>query len=118
MSHVEFFGTKEDLLPVIESVESQIALKYVLTGDFSEREIKGMPVFEKGADIPNLGKASDESSDGCDSLLVCERKITIKLDRFRYRRGVRISVDQRKNPHSVVFSPGGLWKKNVLLDGC
>src|SRR5438093_961973 len=104
MKLIHFFGLKEDLLPMLELVESQGRLKYVRTGNFLKHEIKGgVSVIATGAAIPNLGKADADSSIICEAFLVCERETPIQLREFRGNSGEeRVCVDQLVNPDSVV----------------
>jgi hypothetical protein len=113
-----FFGTKEDLLPVFELVESKSRLRYVLTGNFLERELAGgVKVFESGTQLPNLGRATAECGSSCDSFLVCEAETAINLRCFQGNDGNRVCIDQLVNPDTVVFNPGGMWGEDVLLNG-
>ncbi len=117
MKHILFFALKEDLLPVLELVDSKGPLKYTPTGNYLKSEIEeGMRVFDTGAEIPSLGKASADSTVGCDTFLVCERATPINL-RTAGRNGERVCVDQLINPDSVGFTPGGLWNEDVVLYG-
>lgn len=119
MKHVLFFALKEDLLPVLELVESKGALKYARMGNFAGHQIKDdISVFDTGVGIPNLGKASADSASSCDGFLVCERETPVNL---RHLQGIngeqRVLVDQLVNPDSVEFTPGGIWNEDVVLHG-
>jgi hypothetical protein len=117
MKQILFFALTEDLLALLEQVEGKGPLKYTLTGNFLRSEISdGIAVFNKGADIPNLGKASADSSVACDSYLVCQLDMPIEL-RTAGRNGERVCVDQLVNPDSVEFRSGGIWNEDVLLSG-
>jgi hypothetical protein len=114
MKPVLFFALKEDLLPVLELVESKGALKFVRMGNFARHEVKdGISVFDTGAGIPNLGKASADSTAACEAFLVCERETPVNLRPV----GERVCIDQLANPDSVVFTPGGIWNEDVVLNG-
>src|ERR1700730_2868741 len=105
MSHILFYAVQEDLLALLEIVASQGELKYTLTGNFLRSEINDhVPVFILGAEIPNLGRASADSSAACDSFLVCEVETPVNL-RTAGVNGERICVDQLANPDSVEFKP-------------
>src|SRR5262249_22495893 len=96
------------------------ALKYVFTGNFLKDELKdGVRVFDVGADLPNLGKATADQWTGCDSYLVCEPETSINLRTFQgYDGRERVCVDQLVNPDSVTLTHGGIWNEDVLLNGC
>lgn len=115
MSQVLFFALKEDLLPVLELIESKGALKYARMGNFARHEIKdGISVFDTGVGIPNLGKASADSTAACEAFLVCKRETPVNL---RPVQGERVCVDQLANPDSIEFKPGGIWNEDVILHG-
>ena len=110
-TQIRFFATRSDLLPVLQAVEEQKDIKYVLF-DWSERE---EPVsYSKATELPDLGKASAESSVVSTTFLMCPRGEIIKA------RQVGESVyafDQLVNPNTITFTPGGLWDKDVLISG-
>jgi hypothetical protein len=120
MKQIHFFGLKEDLLAMLELLESKGPLKYVRTGNFLSDEVKnGGSVFTSRANIPNLGKATADQTAGCETFLVCEAHSPVELRRFRgYDGRERICIDQLANPDSVVFTPAGMWNDDVVLNGC
>lgn len=118
MKHVLFFALKEDLLALLELVESKGSLKYVRMGNFLAEEVKnGLGVFSTGAGIPDLGKATAESATACETFLVCEQETPINLRTLHESTGGRVCVDQLANPDSVAFTPGGIWNEDVVLHG-
>jgi len=117
MSQILFYAIQADLLALLEVVASQGKLKYALTGNFLKSEINDrIPIFSLSAEIPNLGRASADSSSACDSFLVCEIETPVNL-RAAGVKGERICVDQLANPDSVEFKPGGIWNENVVIQG-
>jgi hypothetical protein len=115
MTHMLFFATKEDLLPVFEMIESTCALAYVRSGQFSERSFQHL---SRGADIPKLGMASAESSSGCETYLIMENFTHVEMRSIRQLDGSeKFGVDQLVNPDTVTFTAGGLWAMEVLLHG-
>jgi hypothetical protein len=119
MKQIHFHALKEDLLPALSAVESKGPVKYVLMGNFLWKDMKdGLDVINCGEGIPNLGKATSESWVNCDTYLVCEQSTTIKMERFKGNTGVeRVCIDQLMNPDTVTFNAGGMWKKDVNLQG-
>lgn len=118
MKQLHFFGLKEDLVPMLELVESKGHLKYVLMGNFLRHEFKeGITIFDTGARIPNLGKATADSWVACEAFLVCQRETPINLRSLQSTNGERVCVDQLANPDSVAFTPGGIWNEDVVLNG-
>ncbi len=119
MKTIHFFALREDLLALLELVESKGPLKYALTGNFAKDELKaGVSVFDAGAKIPNLGKAAGDSSTICDAYLVCDGETPINL---RHLDAVddsgRVCLDQLAITDSVVFLPGGAWDGSVVIQG-
>jgi len=119
MKQIYFFGLKEDLVPMLELVESNGRLKYVRMGNFLKHEFKeSISVFDTGAGIPILGRATAESWVACESFLVCQRESPIILRSLQgSSSGERVCVDQLANSDSVEFKPGGIWNEDVLLNG-
>jgi hypothetical protein len=118
MGSTYFFALKEDLLPLLELVESKGPLRYTLTGNFLKKELtNGISAFNTGAEIPRLGMASGDSSTICDRYLVTESEIGVNLREFQGYDGDRVCLDQLVNPDSVVFLAGGLWIDDVVIQG-
>jgi hypothetical protein len=62
--------------------------------------------------------AKNESAVACDSFLVSDKNISIVSRKLSDFNGVeRFAFDQLKNENTIVFSPGGVWEKNILLNG-
>jgi len=112
MSHILFFALKEDLLPVLEAVESKGALKYVRTGIYLRPEYEP---FHRGADIPNLGRATSESGISSASFLVCDPEVPVNFQSVAlYSGGTNYHIDQLVNPDTITFTPGGLWTRRLF----
>ena len=110
-----FFATKEDLIPVIQAVEKQRSLKYILTGLLDSPELV---MFTSAVDISTLGTATHESAICGATYLVadsCENIVSHK--RPQNAGGVRYEVNQLGNPKTIIFQPGGLFEGKVLLYG-
>src|SRR5713101_6531804 len=110
-SQILFFGTKTDLLPVLDSAEKEQGIKYVRFGSFDKPVSES---FVRGADIPDLGIASSQSASNCATFLVCDQNTEV---RPRQIRGHGYAFDQLGNPDTITFDPGGLWGDDVLLHG-
>ena len=110
-SHVLFFATRNDLLPILEAAEKDREIKYV---KFGASATPSQESFSTGAAIPRLGQPSYESSVASDTFLVCDRSEVI---RPRQVSGPRYLFDQLVNPDTISFTPGGLWGEDVLLHG-
>jgi len=114
---IRFFALKEDLLPVLEFVDSKGPFKYIRTGAYALGELTDDIIYYKGTDLPDLGKASADSGVCCDQFLVCERKAMIYLRFFETIEGERVFIDGRVNPDTVTLRPGGLWNDEMVIEG-
>lgn len=115
MKQILFYATREDLLPILESVEASRLLKYARTGRYLWTKPQ---VFLNGASIPELGTANNDSSIGCESFLVLDHLADIKVRQVKQTDGTTsYHVDQLVNPDSVVITAGGIRKPDVYLHG-
>lgn len=120
MSRTQFFAMREDLLPVFADVEEKVAIRYALAGRFLEPSFL---TYSSGAEIPNLSLAIYGSAIACNFYLVYGAATTLKLDKViekdRHGKpgGTSYHLNQLLNPDTIVFSPGGLWKGEILLYG-
>jgi hypothetical protein len=115
MPQTQFFALRPDLLSVLEAVESRGPLKYVKSG----RSLSPVSEqYDRGADIPDLGKAPCESAIGSDTFLVCEPGVSVRVEAVEQSDGVRsFHTNQLINPDTVTFSSGGIWTAGILLYG-
>jgi hypothetical protein len=112
---IHFFALREDLLPVLDAVQSRGALKYVRTGVFGSPALQ---FVSRGAEIPDIGTAAADSTSACKSFLVTEDAVPVSLRQIQMADGtVRYAVDQLVNPDSIVLTPGGVWDQDVVLYG-
>ena len=109
-----FFALRDDLLPIFEAAERVCEVKYVCMGMF---ETDTYETFDHGRDIPDLGVARAESAVRCDSYLVTMRATPINVEPVKTIYGRRYRIDQLFNRQSIEFSPGGLWRGDILLYG-
>lgn len=115
MGQFQFFAMREDLLPLLEKVESKGPLRYMRMDRYMEPKFE---VFVRGSDIPNLGIANCESAIGCDQYLVYEPDVLIKPEVVNESSGIQsYRINQLNNPNTITFSPGGLWKGEIALYG-
>jgi hypothetical protein len=114
----QFFALREDLLPIFAEVESRGPLRYARFDRYLEPRFS---VYSSGTEIPNLSVAT--SGNGCASYLVYQPPNSLILrtiiETDRYDKPIRETyrLDQLENPDTIVFSPGGLWKGEILLYG-
>lgn len=118
MISIHLFATREDLLELLECVESEAPLKYSRMGYFTEAEFRaGLDSYEEGAMIPGLGVATDDSGVGCPRFLVSNRGTPVGVRSINTYNDVHHCVDERGNPGFLVLAPGGIWEGSVLLSG-
>ena len=114
MKQLHFFALKDDLLPVLESVERGGALTYVQMGQSQTPDYES---FAHGAEIPNLGKARTDSASSGESFLVTGRNVSVNVRPIRGADVERYAIDQLVNPDTITFTPGGIWGEDVVLSG-
>jgi len=115
MKYIHFYATKDDFLEIFNIVDAKKSLRYVLAG---HSETKNPPYHIHGKDIPDLGRATSESSISCDTFLVYDSLNVIELIQLKPDGGrQRFYVGQRVNPETVAITLGGLWKNGVLISG-
>lgn len=115
MRRLRFFALRDDLLPVLQRVESKGSLRYTRFGHSPTPRCES---FVCAAEIPDLGIAKNESSINGDLYLVGEMDVAIKTRQIERNSGeVVFTVDQLANPDTVCFRPGGLWRGEILLYG-
>jgi hypothetical protein len=107
---IHFYATKNDLISLLGAVERQRDIKYLV---FGRSKSKTPTEFEIVSDLPELGKATHESSVASRQYLVCKKDGILRPRPV----GADYAFDQLINPETVSFNPGGVWKKGILLKG-
>jgi hypothetical protein len=112
---IPFFAVREDLLPLLEALESEGSVKYALRkGQSADPRLV---VFDHGKDIPNLGKATSETGNSSETFLVCKPELQIVPRSVMVFGQERFFIDQLYNPDTVAFTPAGMWDEEILLAG-
>ena len=110
-----FYATGEDLIPVFETVESKLSLKYT---SCSHLESPELDYFYSGADLPTLNEPlSNGSAINSPTYLISRRETEIKPREITIHRKAFFSIDQLDNADTAVFSHGGFYGESVLLHG-
>ena len=119
MKTIRFFALGGDILSLIQIIESSRALRFCPYGNYLESEYDLINKDITSARlIPDLGKASGSQPSTCNAYVVCPKESEIYVERFISSSGEkRVAVDQRRNPHSVVLRPCGLWSENIIIGG-
>lgn len=112
---INFFCCKNDLQLIIQSIEKSLELKYEAGGVCSS--INDVRIYTTLLDYADLGThKSGEHQDGY--FLVVEATSGITLDEFSLvDGGIGYSISQLKNPNSIIFHPGGIYKDRFLVHG-
>jgi hypothetical protein len=112
---IQFFALKDDLLPVLEEVARDGPLTYTRMGTYLQPK---PDVYFRGADLPSLGRATSESASTSQSFLICEAGVSVRVRPVALRSGgTNYHIDQLINPDTITFTPGGLWRENIVLYG-
>jgi len=112
---IYFFATKRDIEPLLTSIESKHEIKYVRAGNSDSSKVV---TLSSGLQIPNLGFAESGDWNHNQWWLVMEPSATVQTRTITLRRGgTRYAIDQRLNPDSIVFKPGGIFQDNVVVAG-
>jgi hypothetical protein len=110
-----FYATARDLGGVLSSLEAQEGLQYTLAGSFDTKELK---TYLSYRDIPDLGQAFHRSAVANRQYLVSLKGTVLRIrDVPQNSGGVRFAVDLLLNEDSIVFSPGGRYRDDVMLYG-
>jgi hypothetical protein len=119
MKQFHFFGLREDMVPILEAVESKGRLKYIPMGNFLKDELNDeICEFDTGRGLPNLGIATADQSGNCDSYLVLDVQTPVNLRTLQgFDSRQRVLIDQLLNPDSVTFISGGVWNDGVVISG-
>lgn len=115
MNRIAFFALPEDIRTVVEVVDGRQRLAYRLMGLFSAPD---QEIYDRGVDIPMLGKADTPSAITCASYLVSRSGAPTSARPIPQDDGsTAYAIDQLWNPDTVVFSPAGVWNGQIVLSG-
>jgi hypothetical protein len=114
-NQIFFYATAQDLSGVLSSLEAQKDLQYALAGMFDSKELQ---TYLSYRDIPDLGRAFHRSAVANRQYLVSLKGTAVRMqDVPQYAGGVLFAVSLKLNEDSIVFSPGGRYRDDVLLYG-
>jgi hypothetical protein len=108
------YATREDWLEVFATIEAEAPLKYVALGVYSTAEV---PVFRSGAAIPDLGEAADGEKVAGSSFMVISGNSRYRAERVPQNAGGVFFFAEATNNKSIIFQPGGRFKKRYLIEG-
>lgn len=108
------FATRSDLIPGLQMAESQLNITYVrcdgLRSESDFEQVNSLGEWE------NLGQnLTGNHMDGFRFLII-PKGYKVKVQRVPQQGGgTRYALDQRLNPESVVFLPGGQYESRPAL---
>lgn len=113
-----FFAIEDDLYPILELIEEEFDIKYVLMGSFESNDLQKYLTFRA---IPKLGQTDFGGWLGLDQgYMIISKDYSIKVREVEQRKGgVRYLIDSLKNPDSFELSTGGIYtkKERVIIAG-
>jgi hypothetical protein len=115
MSQISLFAVRDDFLLVLDDLERRRTVKYVLAGSSGSDSIQQ---WTTGRQLPNLGKADGEQAALCSAFLITDFSVPVvtrRIDQLDHQ--TRFDVDQLVNPDSIVLTPAGEWRGEMLLAG-
>ncbi|HEV8037507.1 MAG TPA: hypothetical protein VGP62_01500 [Bryobacteraceae bacterium] len=111
----DFFAVTEDLIPVLQAVESRYAIKYVQYGLFDQRE---RPVYYGHSRISSLGIAEAGDANFERGFLVLRNDDMLNVREVPQRTGgTKYAVDQRANGGTITLRPGGKYGDSAVIAG-
>jgi hypothetical protein len=115
MVRIYFFAMRNDLLLILGKLEAKRHVKYTRRGRLEGPEPE---TWNSAADLPKLGRATGDQHVACDPFLIMEGNSPIRVETMTMRDGDdRFDVEQRLNPDSIIFFPGGEWADGALISG-
>lgn len=109
------FTTRSDLMPRIEWIEAQRDLHYAISDMYESKDIE---ILDSLLGVKEIGYNYTGQYITGTQFLVVERKYKIKVEKVKQRRGGYLyAVDPFKNPHSIIFQPGGIYNDSKLIRG-
>jgi hypothetical protein len=110
-----FFATAIDLIEILKNIESKIGIKYYISGLLNENQLtKYTSLVRETIGITQFG-----DNNLCTSYLVINSDNEIKMRHIDQLDGKsKIGIDQRVNPESIYFRPGGQFEaENSIIEG-
>jgi hypothetical protein len=111
----QFYATRQDLLPGLLRLESEVKLQYVLMGMFTSPTLTG---FFSASDIPDLGVARHGHYISEQEFLVTEVGVEILVREVPQQKGgVLYDIGLMANPTAFAFQPGGQFEDKTIILG-
>jgi hypothetical protein len=112
---IHFFATRLDILPVLETLEAKLALKYVEMGSFTVAQPFSVG---RAADIPSLGVAIAGDRNHVPHFMIMPWEDEINCEVVPQRRGdVRYIFSHTHHSKSITFVAGGTFESKAVIAG-
>jgi len=112
---IHLFATRIDLEPGIQAIERKARLKYALCGLF---DVAPRGALSSLLEIETLGTTTAPNQSLSQSYLVLPTDCDLEVREVPQKTGgTSYAVDQRQNPRSVVFRPGGIFGSGFIIAG-
>lgn len=113
---IYIYGTQNDMRSYVLLLEKETKFKYSLAGLLDSDETRE---YNSLIDFSDLGIASADSGTFCKRFLVCYAYKEIEIRQVpQHKGGIKIAIDQLKNPETIIFQPcGELKDKNAIIEG-
>ena len=113
--NLHLFATRNDLVAGLRSIDKLLHLRYALSGAFESSDV---PVYSTLLECDNLGTANADNKALCDNFLVVFAETDIVVREVPQQNGgLKFFVDQRVNPVSICFQPGGTFGDDCIICG-
>ena len=112
---LNMFASKVDLAMLMRAVELKKELQYVHAGLFDSPKINQRLTLLNDA---NFGIAFKGDSNLEERYLIADRLEIIDVRSVsQYGGGVKYAIDQKNNPRSIIFRPGGQFSETCIIAG-
>lgn len=109
-----FYATRNDLVNWLRAVSSRRELAVTEFGTFEEPTVRSLPLEQ--AQQLGVSESGNHLTDRTYLIHGVSEPINVREVPQR-RGGLRYSVDQQVNPHTVGLKAGGTYRENVVISG-
>lgn len=110
-----FFGTREDLEPIIKNIEIKFEIKYFKMGLFDDKEVR---LYDSIDEILEFGNPRIGDWNKDMRLIMMPKELSLVIREVPQKKGSKkYAIDPLENQTSICFQFGGIVKDGVLLAG-
>jgi hypothetical protein len=115
MKRIHIFALESDLHLILRQIEARELVTYTSTEPMPTPELQQ---WAHGMEIDDIGIAAGEQTALCQEFLITNFGTPVTATRVEQFDGkIRFHVDQELNPDSIVFTPAGEWKRQMIIAG-